>query len=72
MKGVHHLFYFHGDSCDHQYHFVGTLRYILVHPAFQIGEFPLQKMVAYAAASDFVCYKDKRRLLSGETVKFIF
>ena len=65
-------FYFHRNAADHEYYFVGTGGYVLVHPSLHVGEAALYGVVAYLSAPYFVGYEDECGVLGGKAVKLTF
>ena len=53
------VFYGKWDAGYHQYHFVGTGGYILVHPALHVRELSLQFVLGSSSHTYFIGYKDE-------------
>ena len=64
------VFYGKWDAGYHQYHFVGTGGYILVHPALHVRELSLQFVLGSSSHTYFIGYKDEGCVLCREAVEF--
>ena len=64
------VFYGTWDAGYHQYHFVGTGGYILVHPALHVRELSLQFVLGSSSHTYFIGYKDEGCVLCREAVEF--
>ena len=61
-----------GEAADHEDDFVGLLGNVLVHPALEVGEVALERVVAGASHAYLVGHKDEGGILGGEAVKLAF
>ena len=66
------VFYGKWDAGYHQYHFVGTGGYILVHPALHVRELSLQFVLGSSSHTYFIGNKDEGSILRCKTVEFFF
>ena len=60
---LHGLFYFYGNTTDHEDDFVGLGCHILVHPAHEVGEPALDGIGAHSARAYLVGDKDEGGVL---------
>lgn len=67
---MNECFYGKWDAGYHQYHFVGTGGYILVHPALHVRELSLQFVLGSSSHTYFIGYKDEGCVLCREAVEF--
>ena len=65
-------FYFYWYTTNHEYHFVGLLGDILVHPTLQVGKLTLQRVGTYTSQTNLVRNEDICRIVSGKGVEFFF
>lgn len=66
---MNECFYGKWDAGYHQYHFVGTGGYILVHPALHVRELSLQFVLGSSSHTYFIGYKDEGCVLCREAVE---